>query len=90
MDDVFNIENFNIIQDNDNYYFFRALNMADNADIDGNITTDENGNITRIRTDRERWEETHTERAPRYDKGAELSLNQINDHIKMRYSKETN
>ena len=58
MDDVFNIENFNIIQDNDNYYFFRALNMADNADIDGNITTDENGNITRIRTDRERWEET--------------------------------
>ena len=52
--------------------------------------TDENGNITRIRTDRERWEETHTERAPRYDKGAELSLNQINDHIKMRYSKETN
>lgn len=55
MDDVFNIENFNIIQDNDNYYFFRALNMADNADIDGNITTDENGNITRIRTDRERW-----------------------------------
>ena len=42
MDDVFNIENFNIIQDNDNYYFFRALNMADNADIDGNITTDEN------------------------------------------------
>ena len=90
MDDVFNIENFNIIQDSDNYYFFRALNMADNADIDGNITTDENGNITRIRTDRERWEETHTERAPRYDKGAELSLNQINDHIKMRYSKETN
>ena len=54
MDDVFNIENFNIIQDSDNYYFFRALNMADNADIDGNITTDENGNITRIRTDRER------------------------------------
>ena len=90
MDDVFNIENFNIIQDNDNYYFFRALNMADNADIDGNITTDENGNITRIRTDRERWEETHTERAPRYDKRAELSLRQINDHIKMRYSKETN
>ena len=90
MDDVFNIENFNIIQDSDNYYFFRALNMADNADIDGNITTDENGNITRIRTDRERWEETHTERAPRYNKEVELSLRQINDHIKMRYSKETN
>ena len=84
MDDVFNIENFNIIQDSDNYYFFRALNMADNADIDGNITTDENGNITRIRTDRERWEETHTERAPRYNKEVELSLRQINDHIKMR------
>ena len=90
MDDVFDIENFNIIQDSNNYYFFRALNMADNNDIDNDITTDKNGNITRIRTDRERWEETHTERAPRYNKEVELSLRQINDHIKMRYSKETN
>ena len=89
MDDVFDIENFNIIQDIDNYYFFRALNMADNNDIDNDITTDKNGNITRIRTDRERWEETHTERAPRYNKEVELSLRQINDHIKMRYSKQT-
>lgn len=90
MDNVFDIENFNIIQDSNNYYFFRALNMADNNDIDNDITTDKNGNITRIRTDRERWEENHTERAPRYNKEVELSLRQINDHIKMRYSKETN
>lgn len=27
---VFNVEKFNIIQDEENYYFFRALNMADN------------------------------------------------------------
>ena len=31
--DLFNIENFNIIQDEDNYYFFRALNMGDLSDI---------------------------------------------------------
>lgn len=90
MDDIFDINNFNIIQDEENYYFFRALNMADNHDIQEGITTDENGNITRIRTDRERWEETHTERAPRYNENSQLSLRQINDHIKMRYSKETN
>ena len=31
---VFNVEKFNIIQDEENYYFFRALNMADNNDIE--------------------------------------------------------
>ena len=90
MDDIFDINNFNIIQDEENYYFFRALNMADNNDIQEGKITDGNGEITRIRTDRERWEETHNERAPRYDKNSELTLRQINDHIKMRYSKETN
>ena len=31
---LFDINNFNIIQDLENYYFFRALNMADNADVE--------------------------------------------------------
>lgn len=35
-DKLFDINNFNIIQDEENYYFFRALNMADNADISVN------------------------------------------------------
>ena len=38
MENLFDIENFNIIEDEENYYFFRALNMADNQDIeDGSI-----------------------------------------------------
>lgn len=34
-DNVLGIENFNIISDEDNYYFFRALNRNDNNDDDG-------------------------------------------------------
>ena len=29
MNKIFDIYNFNLIEDNENYYFFRALNMAD-------------------------------------------------------------
>ena len=54
MNDVFNITNFDVLSDNDNYYFFRALNNGDNSDLDNNITKDEFGNIVKIRTDRER------------------------------------
>lgn len=50
---LFDINRFNIIQDEENYYFFRALNMADNKDIEDNITISKNGKIEKIRTDRE-------------------------------------
>lgn len=53
---VFNLEKFNIIQDEENYYFFRALNMADNNDIEQGIIASKNGKIERIRTDRERYD----------------------------------
>ena len=83
--DVFNVDKFNIIQDEKNYYFFRALNMADNYDIEQWITTLENGKIQRIRTDRERFEgET------KYKKDSKISLEEIYDHIKMHYRKNTN
>ncbi len=89
MEEVFGIDKFNIIQDDENYYFFRALNMADNSDIDNKITVSENGVIERIRTDRERWEETNDGNA-KYSKDSELSLEEIFDHIKMHYRKDTN
>ena len=57
MKNIFDIDKFNIIEDEDNYYFFRALNMADNQDIEDKIILDEDENLTRIRTDRERYEE---------------------------------
>ena len=55
MNDVFNITNFDVLSDNDNYYFFRGLNNGDNSDLDNNITKDANGNIVKIRTDRSRY-----------------------------------
>ena len=55
-DNLFDINNFNIIQDDEYYYFFRALNMADNSDIEQQITVSANGKIERIRTDRERFD----------------------------------
>ena len=38
LDKIFDINKFNIFSDEENYYFFRALNMADNADIENGIT----------------------------------------------------
>ena len=54
--EILEIDKFNIISDEENYYFFRALNMADNSDIEQETTTSSDGKIERIRTDRERYE----------------------------------
>ena len=45
LDKIFDINKFNIFSDEENYYFFRALNMADNTDIENGITLDSNGKI---------------------------------------------
>ena len=90
MEEIFGIEKFNIIEDEENYYFFRALNMADNQDLETGTILDDDGNIERIRTDRERYEENDTNKAPKYGKDAEISLEQVYDHIKMHYRKDTN
>ena len=52
---VFNVENFNVLEDDNFFYFFRALNNADNNDINSGITVDNLNNILKIRTDRERY-----------------------------------
>ena len=90
MENTFDIENFNIIEDEENYYFFRALNMADNQDSETGTILDETGNFERIRTDRERYEENPENRTTKYKKDTELSLEQVYDHIKMHYRKDTN
>ena len=84
-DNLFDINNFNIIQDEENYYFFRALNMADNDDIEQGITVSEEGKIVRIRTDRERYEGK-----TKYTEDSQISLEELYDHIKMHYRKDTN
>ena len=60
MEEMFDIEKFNVISDEENYYFFRSLEPGDIKDLEEGNIKDENGNYIRIRTDRERWEETHS------------------------------
>ena len=69
MEEMFDIEKFNIISDEENYYFFRALNMSDNRDIEEKITVSEDGRIERIRTDRERYEGE-----PKYSEDTTITL----------------
>lgn len=83
--DAFNINKFNLFEDDENYYFFRALNLRDSNDIQSNITTDSNGDIVRIRTDRERFGE-----GAKYSSDARASLEEFVDHIKIHYLRETN
>ena len=84
INEIFAIDNFNIISDDDNYYFFRALNKKDMADIENKVIVDENGKIVRIRTDREFYGETT------FKKDEPLTLEQIIEHIKMDYNRHTN
>ena len=84
-EELFDINNFNIIQDGEYYYFFRALNMADNNDVDQGITISQDGKINRIRTDRERFEGK-----AKYKEDSQISLEEVYDHIKMHYRKDTN
>ena len=90
MEEIFDIEKFNIIEDEENYYFFRALNMADNQDLENGVILDSEGNIERIRTDREKYEENPDNPEPKYDASTEISLEQMFDHIKMHYRRDTN
>ena len=90
MGNLFDINNFNIIEDEENYYFFRALNMTDNKDLEEGKILDDTDSIVKIRTDRERYEENPENGAPKYSKDAEISLEQVYDHIRMHYRKDTN
>ena len=88
MENVFDIDNFNIIEDEENYYFFRSLEPGDIEDLEKGIIKD-GDKYTRLRTDRERWEETHEER-PRWNSDSKVTLEEMYSHIKMHYSLQTN
>lgn len=85
INEIFSIDKFNIISDNENYYFFRALNNSDNKDIETREILDLNNNIIRIRTDRERFDgET------KYTDESIISLEEVNDHVKWSHTYDTN
>ena len=89
MEEMFDIEKFNIISDEENYYFFRSLEPGDIKDLEEGNIKDENGNYIRLRTDRERWEGTHSIK-PRWNAESKVTLEEMYNHIKMHYSLETN
>ena len=90
MNKEFDIEKFNIISDEENYYFFRVLEDGDIDDLEkGIISIDENNHISKLRTDRERWNERNEEQA-KYSEKSKISLEEMFLHIKMHYSLQTN
>ena len=89
MEEMFDIEKFNVISDEENYYFFRSLEPGDIKDLEEGNIKDENGKYIRLRTDRERWEGTHSIK-PRWNAESTVTLEEMYNHIKMHYSLETN
>ena len=89
-DDLFSIENFNVISDEEYYYVFRALNSGDHRDIEEQKITEDGERLVRIRTDRERWEEQN-DKVSKYAESKEASVEEIISHCKaFDHSKETN
>ena len=83
MDELFNITN--CYQDTNYYYFFRALNKRDMAGIRDKSTLDEAGHINKIITDSKFYD--HTDR---YNESSELTLEEMINHVKTHYDKDTN
>ena len=84
LEKLFNIENFNIYSDNENYYFFRSLKEVDVESIKNKNIIDESGKIKKLITDREFYGETI------FTKDSDISLEEITEHIKKNYNKHTN
>lgn len=73
---VFDISEFNIIQDDENYYVFRALNIDDQREISEGINS-ANGNIERVLTNKQRYPQNN-----KYASETEISLKEVWDHTK--------
>ncbi len=83
MDELFNITN--CYQDDNYYYFFRALNKRDMAGIRDKSTLDEAGHISKIVTD-----STFYNHKDRYNEESNLTLEEMVNHVKTHYDKDTN
>ena len=83
MDELFNITN--CYQDTNYYYFFRALNKRDMTGIRNGSTLDEDGHISKIVTD-----STFYNHKDRYNEESELTLEEMVNHVKTHYDKDTN
>ena len=87
--DVFSINNFSIIEDDENYYFFRALEPYDLTDEQTGKIEKTNKEYTKLRTYRERYNETHSIPS-RYKEDSKISLDEVYSHIKKNFYPGTN
>lgn len=86
---IFSINNFSIIEDDENYYFFRSLEQYDIDDEkNGKIENNSNGSIN-LRTNKERYNETH-DIPSRYSDSDSISLDEVYSHIKKNFYPGTN
>ena len=89
MNDFFSVGNFNVIEDEDNYYYFRALETSDLDDELGGKLEKINGGFNNLRTYRERYNEVHSIPS-RYKEDDEISLDEVYSHIKKNFYPGTN
>ena len=85
LEKIFDINHSNIFQDEDNYYFFRALEEVDLESMKNKSVIDENGNLIKLITDREFYGDDS-----RYNENSQISLEEMVNHIKIHYDKNTN
>ncbi len=83
MNELFNIKN--CYQDDNYYYFFRSLNKRDMTGIRDKSILDENNHISKIITDSKFY--NHTDR---YNEESSLTLEEMINHVKTHYDKDTN
>lgn len=84
-EEIFGIENFNLISNEQYYYVFRALNVDDQREMNNGITS-ENGEIKRVLTNKQRYPENN-----KYANRNEISLQEVWDHTKsVNFYKGTN
>ncbi len=83
MNELFNITN--CYQDTNYYYFFRALNKRDMAGIRDKSILDDAGHIRKIVTD-----STFYNHKDRYNEESNLTLEEMVNHVKTHYDKDTN
>ena len=75
-ENIFGIDNFNLISDDQYYYVFRALNRDDQREINEGITS-VNGEIQKVLTNKQRYPEND-----KYANANEISLKEVWDHTK--------
>lgn len=86
---IFDYNGFNIIEDDNHYYIFRALEDGDILDINNQNISVNGNSISKIRTYKTRYNEQEKEKS-KYTDSTEITLREIWDHIRKNFYPGTN